>query len=290
MTASKSKPPLKPTSDVPHPVLAPRDPGSNLYPEESPPFRKYGYWSSAPSPNFQVKPIALILFSGRARPGDLHQSLAELGWRVCSIDTKSPRPTNILDEGIWDQLRKDLDDGIFDYIHVATPCGTFSPLREKQPGPRPLRSVEHIAGLPKSQLTQSEQKQLKEANIMVSRSATAVVIQRGGGRAWTLENPEHPDGKPTAMAFERVDLSTLDGLRCNHEKRQWTSPSGKTYEAAHESAVQRWRVNPEGVRERASVALGEYTEELSKALAGAAHATQRGSAWLESELRTTQLP
>ena len=159
---------------------------------------------------------------------------------------------------------------------------------------------------------------------MVSRSATAVVIQRGGGRAWTLENPEHPDGKPsiwlmpalkgitgspgvrmcrfdqcrfglestkpTAMAFERVDLSTLDGLRCNHEKRQWTSPSGKTYEAAHESAVQRWRVNPEGVRERASVALGEYTEELSKALAGAAHATQRGSAWLESELRTTQLP
>ena len=64
----------------------------------------------------------------------------------------------------------DLVAGKYKALWIATPCETFSPLREKQPGPRVLRTLEAISGLPKSQLTQAEQKQVKESNILVTRT------------------------------------------------------------------------------------------------------------------------
>ena len=47
-----------------------------LYPVLDRPPRGYGYWSGSGRDD---RPRALILFSGRARPGDLHQSLVRLG-------------------------------------------------------------------------------------------------------------------------------------------------------------------------------------------------------------------
>ena len=76
-------------------------------------------------------PWALILFSGKARPGDIHQNLVSRGWTVCSVDILSPKPTDILDDSIWDEINKDILFGNFKALWVATPCGTFSPLMEK---------------------------------------------------------------------------------------------------------------------------------------------------------------
>eukprot|EP00435_Cladocopium_sp_Y103_P069852 s1426_g34.t1 len=89
-----------------------------------------------------------------------------------------------------------LSGAYYDALWLGTPCGTFSPLREKPPGPRPLRSVEHIEGLPPSQLTMSEQKQVKEANILIKRTYSAAAYQNRAKKPWGLENPKHPDDKP----------------------------------------------------------------------------------------------
>eukprot|EP00438_Fugacium_kawagutii_P015281 Skav221870 [mRNA] locus=scaffold1395:145381:146355:+ [translate_table: standard] len=324
MTAAKSSPSVRPEEPSHSQAKTLKPPRSDLYPEESPPFRKYGYWSCAATGNTKDRPTALILFSGRARPGDLHQLLVGLGWRVCSIDTISPKATNILDEGVWSALEKDLELGLFDYIHIATPCGTFSPLREKPPGPRPLRSFEQVTGLPKKQLSPAEQKQLREGNIFVSRSASTISLARKRRKPWTLENPVHGEGKPaiwympaikqilaldtvkqvdfdqcmldlettkpTKIVSEGVDLSSLDGLRCNHALQDFVDPNGRPYRAAHESAVQRWRTLPDGSQERASKALGEYTVKLCGTLAKAAHLTQKGATWLTAELNSDKLP
>ena len=99
-----------------------RDQPDGLYPVLDRPPRSYGYWSGS---GREDRPRALILFSGRARPGDLHQSLVRLGWTVCSVDTLSPKPTNLLDDAIYSEIQKDLIYQFYEALWVATPCGTF---------------------------------------------------------------------------------------------------------------------------------------------------------------------
>ena len=209
----------------------------------------------------------MILFSGRAR-NDLRQQLVTLGWRVCSVDTVPPKPTNLLDEGVWAELEKDLADGILTPSSwQESQLREKPPLREKPAGPRPLGSVDSIAGLQKNQLTMAEQSQLKEANILVSRSASAIIIARERKKQWGLENPDHPEDKPslwlmhsiksilkkegvlqckfdqcrmglettkpTIIAHEGIDLSALHQLRCDHLKVQQETADGKKYMADH---------------------------------------------------------
>lgn len=287
------------------------------------PPRQYGYWMHGTG-DARLKPWALIIFSGRSREGDLQHALCRLGWRVCAIDVVAPRPTNILCEATWESIRTDLVAGKFEALWIATPCETFSPLREKQPGPRVLRTLEHIQGLPKEGLTLAEQKQVKESNILVSRTASAASAQSVHNKPWGIENPDHGEDKPslwlmpaiqklvtekadadtrfdqcmtglatrkpTRLASKGISLHKLKDLRCNHPPQQQTRADGTVYQAPHASTVQQWVINSQGHRERASKSQGEYTTELSEILARAFHATQSGSTWLREELATAPIP
>lgn len=267
--------------------------------------------------------MALILFSGRPRPGDLACCLNELGWITCEVDTAAETPTNILDDGIWAAILKDVRIGMFDCIWLGTPCGTFSPLRNTPPGPRPLRDVNHIQGLPATELRPAEQKQLKEANIMVDRSAEAAETQSGRGKPWGWENPDHGEDrvsmwkmpkvaklresgttseanfdqcrvgldtvKPTKFLLHKLCFDDLNGLRCNHPSKKFKRADGTEYWAAHESALQRWVTGPTGKMERASRSQGEYTPTLCGIIAKAIHRTAPES-WRRKELEKEPLP
>eukprot|EP00435_Cladocopium_sp_Y103_P011679 s3840_g3.t1 len=295
---------------------------STCIPDDEPP-RRYGYWCSPPGPKAN-RPWALILFAGASRPGDIQHALCAKGWRVCAVDTISPRPTDILCEATWDSIRNDLITGRYQALWIATPCETFSPLREKPPGPRVLRTVEHIEGLPRNTLTQAEQKQLKESNILVRRTSSAAEAQDKTGGPWGVENPDHKDGKPslwqmptmvklidekadgdvrfdqcmtglqttkpTRLVTKRMELTELHNLRCNHPIQEVTKDDGSKYRAAHPSTVQRWVTKPDGTRERASKSQGQYTAQLSEIIARAFHATQAGAQWLQDELDRELLP
>ena len=108
---------------------------------------------------------------------------------MCCLDTAATTPANLLDDGLWSSVKREISIGLYEAIWIATPCGTFSPLREKQPGPKPLRSVDHPQGLPRDQLTQAEQKQVKEANILVDRSAEAAETALEKGRSLGTREP-----------------------------------------------------------------------------------------------------
>ena len=309
---------------MPHPKVAPRAKDDALFPEESEPPRSYGYWSCDTNKNFDERPKALILFSGKARTGDLHQTLVSLGWRVCSIDLLAPKPTDILDEGVWTLVLQDLAKGFYEALWVATPCETFSPLRGQGPGPRPLRSVQRITGLPKEELKPAEVKQLKESNLLVGRSAAAIGTFKNKKKPWGMENPKHQEDqvsiwkmpqiehltgrpevksldfdqckvgqetkKPTRIIYQNMNLSELEGLVCDHPPVEQKDAKGKTYFAPHPSPAGRWRFNSDGTRERASKALGEYPYEMNYILAKAFHETQTGAKWLSSELATEDIP
>ena len=72
------------------------------------PPRNYGWWCSTIGPT-QKKPKLLIMFSGRSREGDLAHQMARLGWLVCCLDTIAPKPTDLVPDTEWDQIKADLD-------------------------------------------------------------------------------------------------------------------------------------------------------------------------------------
>ncbi|CAK9055704.1 Uncharacterized protein SCF082_LOCUS30083 [Durusdinium trenchii] len=242
-----------------------------------------------------TKPRALIVLCGRSREGDLAHQLARLGWLVCCLDTVTPRPTNLLDDKVWDLLKDDIDKGMFEAAWIATPCGTFSPLREKPPGPRVLRTVEHITGV--ANTTKAEAAQLRDANILVHRSYKVADRMHQQKKPWGLENPDHPQGKPSLWLMPRIkdipnwthrlDITRLQGKRCFHPKRTFARPDGAKIQAARMSTVQRTE-NVDGKTQWASKAQGEYTTLFSKVLAVAIHKTARTD-WKKEELQREPL-
>ena len=261
--------------------------------------------SSVPTANWDARPRALLLFAGRSRDGDLASYLVRSGWIVVAIDTQAEYPADMLDDNMFDKIMKDVKDGAFDALGVATPCETFSPLRENPPGPRPVRSMEHPLGMLSEEfnLTQSEIKQVKEGNSLIGASQEAIEGFLDLKLPFWWENPDHGDDKvdmwktpmaadilrrdevhlaaldqcvfgaettkPTIFAYANMDLSTIDDKRCSHEVREFKRADGTTYRARHESLVGRWRTNERGERERASKALGEYPPPLNAKLASA---------------------
>ena len=282
------------------------------------PPRRYGWWSSTVGETSK-KPQMLIVFSGRSREGDLAHQMARLGWLVCSLDTVLPTPTDLTKDEVWDEIKKDLDAEFFQAGWIATPCGTFSPLREKPPGPRVIRTIDHITGIPDP--TKAEAAQLRDSNILVHRSYKVAHKLHQQVRPWGLENPDHPPGKPslwmmpriedmprwqgvditrfdqcitglettkpTKLYTEKLELSALKDKRCNHEKKVWTREDGTTFEAAHNPTVQRWE-QVDGKMQRASKSQGEYTELLSKILAVAFHKNVDDK-WKMEQLRKEML-
>eukprot|EP00969_Alexandrium_andersonii_P227990 10068197-Alexandrium_andersonii.AAC.1 len=61
---------------------------------------------------------------------------------------------------------------------MGTPCETFSRARVGPPGPRALRSPEHIYRLPKSELPPQEQEQVRLGTYFALQSARAACVAR----------------------------------------------------------------------------------------------------------------
>ncbi|CAE7838251.1 unnamed protein product [Symbiodinium sp. CCMP2592] len=251
--------------------------------------RPYGMWMEQPADSFVERPWALILFSGRRRKGDLPNWLVHYGFMVCCVDRDSSPSCDVLDESQWNLVERDIIDGHFSVVWAGTPCGTFSPLREVRPGPRPLRTVEHIEGKP--DLSPSEKTQVKEANVLVERTHDALVAAWDQKLTWGLENPAHGENKPelwqmplirqlaglervAIAAFDQCKLGldtvkptkilyssnasgfeVLDGLRCDH-------PPG-----SHGSTAGKKERGPAGSKQWASKRQGEYTPHLSQIIA-----------------------
>ena len=179
---------------------------------------------------------------------------------------------------------------------MGPPCNTFSHARTVAPGPPPLRTAEHLYGLPG--LTPAQKEQVRTANLLAARSAEAATLLHRLGKSFIIENLERwspqspsiwaleemqkvaalpgvrtlhfdqcmvgaPARKPTTLLYYRLDLRRLQA-RCNHPVREWTNPDGSTHRGAHPRTVQR-QVNGQW----ATKALAAYPAQLNKILAEA---------------------
>ena len=285
---------------------------------------RYGATNVPPEQwDHRPRPRALLLFSGKSREGDIASYLAAGGWIVVVVDIVGPTTCDVLDSENYRLILKEVQDGVFDCVGIATPCETLSPLRENPPGPKPLRDLAHPEGLGRKKLSKAEQQQLAQANQMFELSAEAVKYQLRAHRSFWLENPDHGSKldfwktkwgigiekhalvlkaafdqcmfdaevtKPTKLAHFDMDLTELRGIRCTHQNRTWTKPDGSEYKAKHESLVQRWRTNEGGNKERASKALGAYPPRLCKIIAEAMMGADQPRAKRLREMKAEELP
>ena len=211
----------------------------------------------------------LYLFSGPERHHDGVQSwLGKLGITCKCMDTEISADHNLLDQSVWDNLLKVLDE--YEARLLSPPCGTFSAARRSTDGgPTPLRSSEGPGryGLPN--LRPEEKEKVRVGNVLAIRSSRVCRNSHQSKKPWILEQPHHrKEANKTSMfnldefqELMRLDgvikytfdqcmfgaqwekttdlLSNIPGLkqfevRCNHEKRSWTIPwSGEVIWAAH---------------------------------------------------------
>ena len=198
-----------------------------------------------------------------------------------AIDLRAEHPCDV-------SMMKDIKNGEYDALGVATPCENFQSSSRAPSGSEfPLGLLDKKFGL-----TKEEVNQVKQANSLIGISQEAIEGMLDLSRPFWWENPGHGDDKvhmwstpmaqtildkdhvymaaldqcvfgaettkPTIFAFGHLNLSGIDDKRCDHKIQEFKRPDGSTYKARHESLVGRWRVNEKGERERASKALGEY--------------------------------
>ena len=97
---------------------------------------------------------------------------------------------DVQDEEFWAFIKELVRRGSVRFLHLGTPCSTFSMARavKMKNGPRPLRSLEHPLGLPT--LGSAEKQQALLGNTLLDKSVEAALAVMAEGGDFSLENPE----------------------------------------------------------------------------------------------------
>ena len=95
-------------------------------------------------PNSEIRRVAaslhmLSLFGGPDKPDGLDKKVIEWGASITVYDMEISESHDLVDEGVWEEIRSDLSNGKYDGAGIASPCSTFSAGRKYDGGPRPLR-------------------------------------------------------------------------------------------------------------------------------------------------------
>ena len=139
----------------------------------------------------------VYVFSGLdGRVDGLAAYLSKLGVPCVDLDIVSYRQGEVKSshdlssDSLWEALRVELEGGRILALWSGTPCSTFSKGRGHGAGPRPLRSIQHIYGLPKSELRDSEFQQVREGTYLAFKTCELAQAAHRRGVCFGIENPE----------------------------------------------------------------------------------------------------
>ena len=120
-------------------------------------------------------------------------------------------------DSLWETLRAELEGGRILALWFGTPCSTFSKARGHGAGPRPLRSIQHIYGLPKSELRDSEFQQVREGTYFALKTCEMAQAAHSRGVCFGIENPEPWPGYVSLFLLPEVqELSRLSDVTCTN--------------------------------------------------------------------------
>ena len=137
----------------------------------------------------------VYLFAGASRRGDIRQQLQRLAHgkfhlELKELDIELHHSHDWSKTELWDDLFKDIDQGLVDVLLVSPPCNTFSRARHhfRQGGPRPLRSATWPLGFPWLRVT--DQETVQTANFFIFQCLEAAKRMHAQGRFYWWEHPE----------------------------------------------------------------------------------------------------
>ena len=162
--------------------------------------------ASPANANLNARPRApsrfLNLFSGKFdRSRGMSEQLKSRGWSQVDEVDNSPVAgggwlTDLLNDELYTTLVSNAKAGLYDAIHVAFPCSTFSIARMFQtegedPGPPPVRNFLHPDGLPKGVIDPAHAKELRIANLLLDRAVEILIAACRSAANTTIcvENP-----------------------------------------------------------------------------------------------------
>jgi hypothetical protein len=129
------------------------------------------------------------VFSGMA---GISRALSEAGSRVLPpidivVDGFVAHATDITDGRVTGLLMQLIKSHVIRGMHFGTPCTTYSRARRHDGGPPPLRSSQHLAGLPG--LSPSDQAKVQAGNLFMNLTVELANLVHNSGGWFTIENP-----------------------------------------------------------------------------------------------------
>ncbi|CAE7223759.1 SLC24A2 [Symbiodinium sp. CCMP2592] len=175
---------------------APAPLGSSPASPADPPCKRLKSQAQAePTPRHE-KPLFLEICSGSAM---LSYVAKEAGYTAVPIDWHHNKQRTCVHTlqldlrlaSTWSFLRRICSEYDVAWVHMAPPCGTASRARECGPGPKPLRSVRHVRGLPG--LPPVEQARVDSANTIYDSMAAFCdwLLHAMPHVPFSVENPLH---------------------------------------------------------------------------------------------------
>ncbi|CAE7282201.1 unnamed protein product [Symbiodinium sp. CCMP2592] len=129
--------------------------------------------------------LFLDLFAGHARP--LSSAFLQAGVSVLSVDTMLASEHDLLDDSVFEPLLRLSFSGAVTSAHASPPCREYSRCKLIRPGPKPLRTPEHLAGVPG--LSSSEQERVDASRTLMERAVEILHATYKAGGHFSLENP-----------------------------------------------------------------------------------------------------
>ena len=160
--------------------------------------------------------LFLELFAGHARP--LSTAFLQEGVSVLSIDTMLSRDHNLLDDAVFEPLLRLCFSGAVSLAHASPPCKEYSRCKLRPPGPKPLRSPEHLAGLPGLSVT--ELQRLQESSTLMSRAVELLHATFKAGGHFSLENPANSMlwlEEPVRLLLQKSNADVLVLAACQYD-------------------------------------------------------------------------
>ena len=129
------------------------------------------------------------IFRGFDSP--LASAILAAGGQVFRVDILIDASMDIFDNDFYEQLLRFCACGKSAYIACSPCCGEYSRLKlEPGPGPKPLRSPEHLGGLPG--LSMNETIRLQDSFLQLSRGVNCLQAGYCSGSYGHLEQPPNP--------------------------------------------------------------------------------------------------
>ena len=161
----------------------------------------------------------LHMFSGETDV--LRSCLKEMAARegiqveVYSLDKKGEGDVDLSKDHPFMELKEEAENHAFDAGHAGFPCNTFSRARWNMDhrGPPPLRSLQHIYGLPSNSV---EKQQMADTGALLATRSVEVIgailksqRKRKAPQSGTLENPPGTETREEGPAWELPEIKAF---------------------------------------------------------------------------------